>query len=69
MLDVLREYRKSANEARNIGLCATCVHARAIESDRGSRFYFCGLSRSDSSFAKYPRLPVVTCSGYVKKAV
>jgi hypothetical protein len=69
MLEVLTESRKSANEAADVGLCATCVHVRVIQSDRGSQFYSCGLSLSDSSFAKYPRLPVLACSGYVKKAV
>jgi len=48
------------------GLCADCVHARRVESDRGSVFIFCELSRSDPRFAKYPRLPVLSCSGYKK---
>jgi hypothetical protein len=48
------------------GLCANCSHARAIESDRGSVFILCELSRTDPQFAKYPRLPVVSCAGYEK---
>jgi hypothetical protein len=48
------------------GLCADCVHARSIESDRGSIFLLCELSRSDSRFTKYPRLPVLSCTGYEK---
>lgn len=47
----------------NIGLCATCRHVRRITSDRGSTFIQCGLSFSDPSFPKYPRLPVVLCRG------
>ncbi len=50
------------------GLCADCVHARHIASAKGSQFVLCELSRSDSRFAKYPRLPVLTCSGYAQKA-
>jgi GrpB-like predicted nucleotidyltransferase (UPF0157 family) len=46
------------------GLCALCVHARRIESDRGSVFILCQLSASDPRFAKYPRLPVLSCAGY-----
>ena len=46
------------------GLCADCAHARLIASDRGSTFLQCQLSFTDTSFAKYPRLPVLVCSGY-----
>jgi hypothetical protein len=49
------------------GLCADCLHARRIESPRGSVFYLCELSLSDPRFPKYPRLPVVSCSGYEKR--
>jgi len=48
------------------GLCADCRHARCVESNRGSVFLLCELSRSDPQFAKYPRLPVLSCSGYEK---
>jgi len=48
------------------GLCADCVHARGIESSRGSVFLLCELSRSDPRFTKYPRLPVLSCTGYEK---
>lgn len=46
------------------GLCRDCQHAHRIESDRGSIFFRCELSFEDASFAKYPRLPVLVCSGY-----
>jgi hypothetical protein len=46
------------------GLCQDCVHARRIESDRGSVFFLCRLALTDGRFKKYPRLPVLTCSGY-----
>jgi len=51
-----------------VGLCAACGHARVIRSERGSVFYLCQLSASDPRFAKYPRLPVVTCSGFARRA-
>ena len=46
------------------GLCDTCVHRKEIVSDRGSVFIQCLLSRTDPAFPKYPRLPVLSCSGY-----
>jgi len=51
-----------------VGLCAACVHARVIRSDRGSVFYLCQLSMSDPRFPKYPRLPVVACAGFERRA-
>jgi hypothetical protein len=50
-----------------IGLCAGCRYMRRVESDRGSTFYFCEVSITDPNFPKYPRLPVVKCSGYDPK--
>lgn len=50
--------------AQSVGLCATCIHARRLESDRGSVFWLCELSATDPRFPKYPRLPVVACAGY-----
>jgi hypothetical protein len=47
------------------GLCANCQHARRIESARGSVFVLCQLSATDQRFPKYPRLPVLTCQGYL----
>jgi hypothetical protein len=49
------------------GLCATCIHKREITSDRGSIFYRCALADTDPRFPKYPRLPVLQCSGYTPK--
>ncbi|MGB2622800.1 MAG: hypothetical protein WA857_09970 [Candidatus Acidiferrum sp.] len=50
------------------GLCADCRHARRVESSHGAIFLLCELSKSNSEFAKYPRLPVVSCAGYEKSA-
>lgn len=47
-----------------VGLCADCRFVRKIESDRGAVFYMCQLAAKDSSFPKYPRLPVLQCRGY-----
>lgn len=49
-----------------IGLCADCAHAEVVQSSKGSRFTLCSLSRADPTFPKYPRLPVLACSGYTK---
>jgi len=49
------------------GLCAECVHARRVESARGSAFILCNLSLTDPRFPKYPCLPVLSCDGYKKK--
>ncbi|HEY7650814.1 MAG TPA: hypothetical protein VID04_17595 [Methylomirabilota bacterium] len=48
------------------GLCETCRHARPVTSARGSTFWRCALSDQDSRFPKYPRLPVLTCDGFVR---
>jgi len=48
----------------NVGLCLNCRHARRTVSDRGSVFYRCELARTDSTFPKYPALPVVSCAGH-----
>jgi hypothetical protein len=49
------------------GLCADCIHARRIESDRGSLFIRCELALTDNRFKKYPRLPVLSCIGYERR--
>jgi hypothetical protein len=45
--------------------CANCVYGRKIQSPRGSVFYLCERSVTEPDYPKYPRLPVVACSGYV----
>jgi non-heme chloroperoxidase len=51
------------------GLCASCVHAQRIESSKGSTFVLCRLSYTDARFARYPRLPVLACDGYVPESL
>jgi uncharacterized protein (TIGR00290 family) len=48
----------------HVGLCATCLNKSVIVSQRGSVFYRCMLSDSHPEFPRYPRLPVLTCSGW-----
>ena len=61
--------RKRMEKADSVGLCASCKHMRRIESDRGSVFYLCQLSKVDPRFPKYPRLPVLSCIVYEKQSV
>ena len=46
------------------GLCASCVHARRVETGR-STFLLCerGL-RGEPGFRRYPPLPVARCAGH-----
>lgn len=46
------------------GLCATCIHAQRILSDRGSEFWMCRRSLVEPEFPKYPGLPVMICGGF-----
>lgn len=50
--------------ASTAGLCARCVHARRVESRRGSVFLLCERASADPRFDRYPRLPVLDCSGF-----
>jgi len=47
-----------------VGLCADCLHARTIESAKGSSFLLCQRSAADPAYPKYPRLPVLACPGH-----
>jgi hypothetical protein len=50
------------------GVCSTCQHVRTVRSGRGSLFLLCerGLRR-EAGFAKYPRLPLLTCPGHEQR--
>jgi len=54
----------TANQRIAAGLCSDCLHARRLESARGSVFILCNLSQIDPRFLKYPRLPVLSCDGH-----
>jgi hypothetical protein len=49
---------------QDAGLCESCVHQRVVSTTRGSRFSLCERSKTDSSYPKYPRLPVLECAGW-----
>jgi len=51
------------------GLCFDCAHARRVESARGSVFFLCELSLTDPRFPRYPRLPIISCSGYARERI
>jgi len=57
----------NAGQAERWGLCASCVHARVITSDRGAAFVQCGLAKVDPRYAKYPVVPVLRCEGHTPK--
>jgi hypothetical protein len=46
------------------GLCAQCLHSRAIVTRRGSTFVLCEASLTDDRLARYPRLPVLRCHAF-----
>ncbi|MGC4092463.1 MAG: hypothetical protein QM756_32215 [Polyangiaceae bacterium] len=47
------------------GLCLTCQFARRIRSAKGSEFWLCRRAEAEPTlYAKYPRLPVLRCSGF-----
>lgn len=47
-----------------LGLCGSCRHARRIASASGSTFVQCRLAEKNPRFEKWPRLPVLACSGH-----
>ncbi len=46
------------------GLCKHCLHHRALDSSKGSRFWLCTRSAVNPALPKYPRLPVLQCPGH-----
>jgi hypothetical protein len=54
-------------ERKRAGLCAMCVFARVVTTDRGARFYLCAKAEEDARFAKYPRLPMARCPGFEER--
>ena len=46
-----------------VGLCAGCRHAQRVRTPR-SAFWLCGKSRTDATYERYPRLPVLACPGF-----
>jgi len=46
------------------GLCDSCVHQQLVHTTRGSTFSLCRRSKTETEYAKYPRLPVLRCPGH-----
>jgi hypothetical protein len=47
-----------------VGLCSDCRYTKAIVSGKGSQFFICLRAEADPDYSKYPRLPMLQCSGY-----
>lgn len=45
------------------GLCTRCRFLEIVRSRR-SAFLYCGRSRVDQDFVRYPPLPVLQCRGF-----
>jgi hypothetical protein len=54
----------ATSERQKIGLCLDCRHTKVIVSGKGSRFFLCQRAETDPHYSKYPRLPILQCSGY-----
>ena len=50
------------------GLCAACKHSREVPAAK-STYVMCEVSRTDPTFPRYPRLPVLRCRGYELKSL
>lgn len=46
------------------GLCASCRHARANTTKRGTTYLRCTRAGWDERLVRYPRLPVLRCVGF-----
>jgi hypothetical protein len=59
--------RELRGEEARVGLCVRCRFGRAQPSPRtGHRFWRCGRSDTEPEFPRYPRLPLIECSGFTK---
>lgn len=58
---------REVDAAAQPGLCGECGWVRIVATRRGSRFHLCTRSRLDPDFPRYPRLPVLECSGWIPR--
>jgi hypothetical protein len=56
------------SDQHGAGLCDSCAHQRIVRNTRGSVFSLCERSRTDPGYARYPRLPVLSCAGHEDRA-
>ena len=57
----------ATSERNKLGLCTDCHYTKSIVSGKGSQFSLCLRSETDSHYSKYPRLPMLQCSGYERQ--
>lgn len=50
----------------HVGLCLDCEYSKHVEAKEDAVYFLCHRFFTDPTFPKYPRLPVLGCSGYVK---
>lgn len=50
------------------GLCDHCQHQRLVGNTRGSSFSLCRRAKTDDRFPRYPRMPVISCVGFERRA-
>ncbi len=55
---------EAGSRSPRAGLCDTCAHQQLVRNTRGSTFSLCRRSREDPAYPRYPRVPVLECSGY-----
>jgi hypothetical protein len=46
------------------GLCETCRFSRRIDARQGAVYRLCERSATDTSYPRYPALPVLNCRGF-----
>jgi hypothetical protein len=66
MIDVVKSRLTINPDISHIGLCLNCEYARSVEAKESTVYFLCQRSLTDPSFPKYPRLPVLRCSGYAE---
>ncbi len=47
------------------GLCAQCAFVHRNETRKGTVYWRCTRALTDPRYPKYPRLPVLSCPGFV----
>ncbi len=50
--------------SKELGLCASCHHAKKVPSRRKYTYYQCNLYKQVAQLKKYPYLPVEECTYY-----
>ncbi len=57
-----------AAEQAPVGRCLNCLYARVVGTRANDRYYLCERSIDDPRYARYPRLPMLTCDGHEHRA-